>query len=203
MTHSSTIAKVQWVDIQSDQAGQRIDNFLLMRLKGVPRPLVYRILRKGEVRVNKGRVKPEYKLQRGDRVRIPPVRVASVKAPGYPDQGLARCLAQAVLYEDQDLIVMNKPSGLAVHGGSGVNLGLIESLRQLRDERFLELVHRLDRDTSGCVIVAKSRASLRHLQQQLRDGKITKVYRSLVKGTLADAAHVYQCTPVKESASQR
>ena len=182
MTHSSTVVKVQWVDIHSDQAGRRIDNFLLMYLKGVPRALVYRILRKGEVRVNKGRVKPEYKLQRGDRVRIPPVRVASARAPAGISQGLAKFLAKAVIYEDKDVMVMNKPSGLAVHGGSGVTLGLIESLRQLRDERFLELVHRLDRDTSGCVMVAKSRGSLRYLQQQLRDGKITKIYRSLVIG---------------------
>ena len=154
----------------------------MARLKGVPKSLIYRILRKGEVRVNKGRVKPDYKLQPGDVVRVPPVRVAQKVDLMRPSDSLATFLKDNTLYEDDYLFIVNKPSGLAVHGGSGVSLGLIESLRQIRDERFLELVHRLDRGTSGCVMVAKSRRGLLYMQQQLRDGDIDKVYRALVVG---------------------
>jgi len=176
-------SKVCTVAISVDEAGQRVDNFLIARLKGVPKSLIYRIIRKGEVRVNKGRVKPERKLADGDVVRIPPVRVASRKAPP-PSLRLQEILKAAVLYEDNELIVVNKPSGIAVHGGSGVNLGLIEALRQMYPQsKFLELVHRLDRDTSGCVMVAKKRRMLVHLQDLLRnDHGIDKRYLALVKG---------------------
>ncbi len=176
---------VQWQEIDADIAGQRIDNYLITRLKGVPKSLIYRILRKGEVRVNKGRIKPEYKLQAGDMVRIPPVRIARRADDVKPSDGLTKLLNEAVLYEDEGIIVLNKPSGLAVHGGSGLQLGLIESLRQVRkNDRFLELVHRLDRDTSGCIMVAKNRRSLRYMQQLLREGAggINKVYHALVAG---------------------
>ncbi|MEO0442664.1 MAG: 23S rRNA pseudouridine(955/2504/2580) synthase RluC [Pseudomonadota bacterium] len=179
-----TAPGVQWCEIDEDLAGQRIDNYLIARLKGVPKSLIYRILRKGEVRVNKGRIKPDYKLAIGDLVRIPPVKVSADKHIVQPSQRLISLLDNAIAYEDEHMLVVNKPSGLAVHGGSGVQLGLIESLRKIRGEHsFLELVHRLDRDTSGCVMIAKSRRSLRYLQHLLREGEISKVYRALVLGS--------------------
>jgi 23S rRNA pseudouridine955/2504/2580 synthase len=176
--------KVQILEVDDDVAGQRIDNFLTSRLKGVPKSLIYRVLRKGEVRVNKGRIKPEYKLKAGDLVRVPPIRVAAKAERVKPGQGLVQLLSKSILYEDDDLLVVNKPAGLAVHGGSGVNLGLIESLRQIRDQdRFLELIHRLDKATSGCVMIAKSRRCLRYMQQLLRErNHINKVYNALVIG---------------------
>lgn len=176
-------SKVQLLEISEDSAGQRIDNFLCTRLKGVPRTRIYRIIRKGEVRVNKGRIKADYKLQPGDVVRVPPVRVAEPNVLPQAGAGLKQAIEQAVLYEDDSLLIINKPSGLAVHGGSGIKLGLIETLRQLRpDARFLELVHRLDRDTSGCVMVAKKRSMLRYLHDLLRTNGVTKYYQALVIG---------------------
>ncbi|MGS2716597.1 23S rRNA pseudouridine(955/2504/2580) synthase RluC [Eionea flava] len=174
---------VQLITIDAGNATQRIDNFLLSRLKGVPKSRIYRILRKGEVRVNKGRVKPEYKLRDGDVVRVPPIRVSQRDALAKPSEQLSQLLESSILFENNDLMVVNKPSGLAVHGGSGISLGLIESFRQIRPEqRFLELVHRLDRDTSGCIMIAKKRSSLRYIQQELREGRIQKIYRALVDG---------------------
>ena len=157
-------ASFQFLDISEDEAGQRLDNFLLAKLKGVPKSLIYRIVRKGEVRVNKGRVKPEYKLQAQDVVRVPPVRVAEKnEAPISTKLNKVAELEQQILYEDEVLLVINKPSGIAVHGGSGLNFGVIEALRALRPQaRFLELVHRIDRDTSGILLVAKKRSALRH-----------------------------------------
>jgi 23S rRNA pseudouridine955/2504/2580 synthase len=179
--------KVRFVDIDADQAGQRVDNFLVTFLKGVPKSRIYRILRKGEVRVNKGRVKPEYKLKAGDQIRVPPIRQAEAPAAAKPSQSLTHTLENAIIYEDKSLLIINKPSGLAVHGGSGVNLGLIEALRQIRpQDRYLELVHRLDRDTSGCVMVARKRSMLRYLQDLLRRGDkrdINKTYHALVQGS--------------------
>lgn len=173
--------------ISEDQAGQRIDNYLLTRLKGAPRTLIYRILRKGEVRVNKGRIKPEYRLQAGDSVRIPPVRLPETDAPALVGRSILTALESAIVFEDKRLIVVNKPAGLAVHGGSGLNFGVIEAMRQLRPaEQQLELVHRLDRDTSGCLMIAKKRSMLRHLHAELRgDGKgkgVVKRYLALVRG---------------------
>ncbi len=183
MTTPNTNQKVQFVDIDATRAGQRIDNFLLATLKGVPKSRIYRILRKGEVRVNKGRIKPEYKLCSGDIVRIPPIRVSEKQPLEQPSQHLSNLLEEAILFENDDVLVVNKPSGLAVHGGSGINLGLIESFRQIRPEsRFLELVHRLDRDTSGCIMIAKKRSSLRYIQQELREKRIQKTYHALVNG---------------------
>ena len=176
--------KVQFLSIDEDVAGQRIDNFLLTKLKGAPKSLIYRIVRKGEVRVNKGRIKPEYKLKAGDIVRVPPVRLAPKSELKKPGQSLIGLLQKAVIYEDDTILVINKPSGLAVHGGSGIQLGLIESLRQVREgDKFLELVHRLDRDTSGCIMIAKSRRGLRYMQQQLRERRVNKVYQALVLGS--------------------
>lgn len=174
---------VRFVEVTEDQEGQRVDNFLMTQLKGVPKSLIYRILRKGEVRVNKGRVKPTNKLSVGDVVRIPPVRVSEEKAVAGPGVKLQRLLEQSIVYEDDLLMVVNKPAGLAVHGGSGISLGLIESLRAMRpDQRFLELVHRLDRDTSGCILLAKKRSALRWLQEEMRTRRIDKIYTALVKG---------------------
>jgi len=181
-TQASSVS-VKFVDITEDQAGQRIDNFLLAKLKGVPKSRIYRILRKGEVRVNSSRVKPEYKLQGGDKVRIPPVRVAERKAPAGPGPKLQRLLERNVIYEDSVLLVINKPAGLAVHGGSGVSLGLIEALRATRPSHsFLELVHRLDRETSGCLIIAKKSSALRYLQDEMRARRVVKVYQALSTG---------------------
>ncbi|WP_132975669.1 RluA family pseudouridine synthase [Thiobaca trueperi] len=171
------------VDAESD--GQRIDNFLLRFVKGVPRSHLYRILRRGEVRVNKGRIKADYRLRTGDLVRIPPLRLAAPETPArVPDGQLAR-LDRAVLFEDERLLVIDKPAGLAVHGGSGLSYGLIESLRQLRPGRELELVHRLDRDTSGCLIISKRRSALRELHQIIREGAMDKRYLALILGELA------------------
>ncbi len=178
-----TASSVNYVHIDEDRAGQRIDNFLITQLKGAPKSLIYRIVRKGEVRVNKGRIKPEYKLKPGDIVRVPPVKLPEANTPTPVGKGLEKQLREAVLYESAGLIIINKPHGLAVHGGSGVNLGLIESLRQIYpNERSLELVHRLDRDTSGCIMVAKKRSTLRAIHAQLRSGGIDKIYQALVIG---------------------
>ena len=168
--------KVKLCTISADYAGQRIDNFLITQVKGAPKSLIYRIIRKGEVRINKKRVKPEYKLVADDIVRIPPVRLSDEKEP-LPSAKLEKVqsLEQHILFEDDALIIINKPSGLAVHGGSGLSFGLIEALRALRpDARFLELVHRLDRDTSGCILVAKKRSALRELHRMLRDKEMEK-----------------------------
>ncbi|MGQ9425295.1 23S rRNA pseudouridine(955/2504/2580) synthase RluC [Gilvimarinus sp. F26214L] len=175
-------ATVRVVRIDSDSAGQRIDNFLITQLKGVPKSRIYRLLRKGEVRVNKGRIKADYKLAFGDNVRIPPVRVAE-SAPAVVPGGKVLALVQgAILFENDDFLAMNKPTGMAVHGGSGVSLGLIEVLRHLYGSRRLELVHRIDRETSGLLLVAKRRPALRDLQDQFREGSIDKRYLTLVAG---------------------
>lgn len=176
--------QVKLLRVTSDEHGQRLDNYLLSRLKGVPKSAVYRIVRKGEVRVNKGRAKPDSRLKAGDLVRLPPVRVADPKQPPLPSQKLVASLESSILFDDSGLVVINKPSGMAVHGGSGVSLGLIEALRQLnRFPGFLELVHRLDRDTSGCIMIARKRRVLNDLQDMLRNRQgIKKTYVALVQG---------------------
>lgn len=171
-------ARATLLEVGEEGAEQRIDNFLLRRLKGVPKSHVYRVLRSGEVRVNSGRVKPDYRLRLGDRVRVPPVRVASPASKAVP-----RPLDLPVVYEDAALLVVDKPSGIAVHGGSGVSFGVIESLRAERPQaKLLELAHRLDRDTSGLLIVAKKRSALVTLHRMLREGEVEKVYVALVQG---------------------
>src|SRR5437773_1182716 len=176
---------VSWLTVGEESAGQRIDNFLVRILKGVPKSHVYRILRTGEVRVNKGRVGDETRLASGDVVRVPPVRMAKQATTSRPVPKIA--LKAPILYEDDAILAIDKPAGLAVHGGSGIAHGLIEQLRAARaDARFLELVHRLDRDTSGVLLVAKKRAALVALHQQLRDGEFDKRYLVLVRGRWRD-----------------
>jgi 23S rRNA pseudouridine955/2504/2580 synthase len=171
-------ARATTLEVGEEAAAQRIDNFLLRHLKGVPKSHVYRVLRSGEVRVNSGRVKPEYRLQPGDRVRVPPIRTASKAAPAKP-------LEFPIVYEDPALLVVDKPAGVAVHGGSGVSFGVIEALRAARPQaKMLELAHRLDRDTSGLLIVAKKRSALVELHRMLRDGEVDKIYLAVAKGAL-------------------
>lgn len=174
-------AGVRKLRIDSEQAGQRIDNFLRRELPGLPKGRLYRILRKGEVRVNGGRIRAEYRLQAGDEVRIPPARVNT--GPGGAAPGKLAAIVEQIIYEDKRLLVINKPSGIAVHGGSGVSHGAIELLRAARPElRDLSLVHRLDRETSGCLVLAKRRSALRELHQRFRDGTVEKNYLALVVG---------------------
>ena len=191
--------QVQFVTIDGDEAGQRIDNFLLARLKGVPKSMIYRIIRKGEVRVNKGRIKPEYKLAAGDSIRIPPVRVAEKEEHAVsPKLEKVSALAECILYEDEHVMLINKPSVTAVHGGSGLSFGVIEGLRALRPEaRFLELVHRLDRDTSGVLLIAKKRSALRSLHEQLRLKQMQKDYLALVRGQWQSHTKVVQAPLLK------
>lgn len=192
--------KVQSVEIDEDMAGQRIDNFLRNQLKDVPKSMIYRIVRKGEVRVNKKRIKAEYKLQAGDVVRIPPVTVEEKTPEVAPSTKLNRVaeLEQQIIFEDDHLLILNKPSGTAVHGGSGLKFGAIEALRALRpDARFLELVHRIDRDTSGILLVAKKRSALRHLQAQFREKTVRKYYFALVMGEWKNSCKVVNAPLLK------
>jgi 23S rRNA pseudouridine955/2504/2580 synthase len=174
-------ARLQRVSVE--ESGQRLDNFLLRHTHGVPKTRVYRAIRKGEVRVNKGRTKPEYKVTAGDEVRIPPLSQGVARSADTPSLVWERRIRESVVCETTDFLAINKPTGLAVHGGSGVRLGLIETLRRLfPEERYLELVHRLDRDTSGLVLIAKNARTLRELHQQLRNDLVDKRYLALVAG---------------------
>lgn len=176
-------SRVSYIEATEGDAGQRIDNFLLRVLKQVPKSHVYRVLRKGEVRVNGRRAKPEYRIEEGDRIRLPPVRIDPESPPQKPSRSLQATLLAAVIHEDKDLLIVNKPAGVAVHGGSGQSFGVIEALRAARPELTeLELVHRLDRDTSGCLLVAKRRAALRELHARLREREMEKQYLALVVG---------------------
>ncbi len=171
------------MEIDAELAGQRLDNFLIGRLKGVPRGHVYRLVRSGQVRVNSGRVGPGYRIQAGDRIRIPPVRQAERRAAAGM-QGSFDWLEERIVFEDDALLVLDKPAGLAVHGGSGISVGCIEALRMLRPQaRALELVHRLDRETSGCLLVAKRRSALRALHELLRRNAMHKFYLTLASGS--------------------
>ena len=188
---------VNWLVVGEEGEGQRIDNFLLKVLKGVPKSHVYRILRSGEVRVNRRRVGPDARLVSGDRLRVPPIRAAAPATRAGTAPGVAGAIPP-ILFEDDALIAMDKPAGLAVHGGSGISYGLIERLRQARPEaRFLELVHRLDRDTSGILLVAKKRAALVGLHAQLREGQVDKRYLVLVRGKWRDAVRAVELSLTK------
>ena len=180
---SQTATGVQLLEVSAGLEGQRIDNFLLARLKGVPKTMIYRILRKGEVRVNKGRIKPDYRIKEGDIVRVPPMRMTQADEPTPLAKGLLERLEAAIVHEDKGLIVLNKPAGIAVHGGSGLTYGVIEAFRQMRPQcKEIELVHRLDRDTSGLLMIAKKRSMLRHLHEALRGDGVDKRYMALVRG---------------------
>ena len=177
--------RATWLEVGEDAEAQRIDNFLLKRLKGVPKSLVYRVVWSGEGRVNSGRVKPEYRLQTGDRVRVPPMRVAE-RRPQAP-----KALDLPVAFEDAALLVIDKPSGVAVHGGSGVSFGVIESLRAARPQaKLLELAHRIDRDTSGLLVIAKKRSALVELHRMLREGEVEKSYSAVVAGKYRGPAEI-------------
>ena len=174
---------VQLLEVGEHQADQRLDNFLVTRLKGVPKTLIYRIIRKGEVRVNGKRAKPDQKLEPGDKVRVPPLRLPSAREQLKPGAQLQALLRGAILFEDDELFVLNKPSGLPVHGGTGVKLGLIEALRAMYPELpGLELVHRLDKGTSGCILLAKTGRARRSLTEAFRSHKVLKIYHALVAG---------------------
>jgi 23S rRNA pseudouridine955/2504/2580 synthase len=183
----NAFSSVSMQEITEHQHGQRIDNYLFRLLKGVPKSRVYRIMRKGEVRVNKSRVKPDYKLQKGDVLRIPPIRIAQTSQGRLVIPGWVQSAIERPIFEDEVLVVINKPPGLAVHGGSGVEFGLIEAMRQLKpDWPFLELAHRIDRETSGCILLAKSRPVLNQLHQQFRreEGQMEKAYLAVLAGKL-------------------
>lgn len=187
MTTDAPSPGVKLVRVPEDRAGQRLDNFLLGQLKGAPRSLVYRILRTGQVRVNGKRAKPESRLEGGDEVRIPPVRLGEPVDRGSAPRSLLDRLAASIVFEDRLLLAVNKPSGIATHGGSGIGFGVIEGLRQLRPGEPLELVHRLDRDTSGLLVVAKKRSALIELQALMREeGGIAKRYLALLVGRMPD-----------------
>ena len=190
-----------YIQVDREAAGQRIDNFLLRHLKGVPRSHLYRVLRRGEVRVNKGRVKPEYRLQAGDEVRIPPLRRADAPPPTRSAARDLTWIDDAVLFEDDRLLVIDKPAGLAVHGGSGLSYGFIELLRLARPQQELELVHRLDRDTSGCLLISKRRSTLRDLHQLLRENQVEKRYLALLAGPMP-RAELSVDAPLRKNALQ-
>ena len=190
-THSDTPARAgpgaRQVRVPDDRAGQRLDNFLLGQLKGAPRSLVYKLVRSGQVRVNGGRAKADRKLEAGDEVRIPPLRLPEAGERGTPAKGLLDAMAASIVFEDDWLLAVDKPSGVASHGGSGISFGVIETLRALRPDQSLELVHRLDRDTSGVLVVAKKRAALTELQALMRtEGGIAKRYLALLVGRMPD-----------------
>lgn len=195
MTHSASpvpTTGARMVRVPDDRDGQRLDNFLLGQLKGAPRSLIYKLVRSGQVRVNGGRAKAERKLAGGDEVRIPPLRLSEESDRGTPPSGFMKALDAAIVFEDARLLALNKPSGVASHGGSGISFGAIETLRALRPKESLELVHRLDRDTSGLLIVAKKRAALIELQALMREdravsgGGIAKRYLALLAGRMPD-----------------
>jgi 23S rRNA pseudouridine955/2504/2580 synthase len=169
--------------VSAEESGQRIDNFLLKLWKTVPRSRVYRLLRKGEVRVNRKRVDAEYRIREGDELRLPPVRIDADGQPGKPSESLMRLIEQAIVVQDKHVLVVDKPAGVAVHGGSGMSFGIIETLRASRPRESLELVHRLDRDTSGCLMVARDRATLTALHALIREGAMHKTYLALVAGS--------------------
>jgi 23S rRNA pseudouridine955/2504/2580 synthase len=177
-------SNVQVICVDESHEGQRIDNFLFTRLKGVPKSRIYKAIRKGEVRVNKKRVKPEYKLSIGDQIRLPPLRVAApAVVKGFASQRMGQKIEQRIIFEDPDFIIINKPAGMAVHGGSGISLGVIEALRQARSkQKFLELVHRLDRETSGCLLIAKKSSALKEVHKLLLERSVEKRYLLLVAG---------------------
>jgi len=180
---NNAFASVSFQTVEEDFVGQRLDNYLLRILKGVPKSRIYRLLRKGEVRVNKGRAKPDRRLAKGDQIRIPPIRVSESGISNTPGSQLQQRLVDSIIFEDDALLIINKPSGIAVHGGSGVSFGVIEGFRAQRPHAgYLELAHRLDRETSGCLMLVKSRAALIDIQRSMQKSAVQKDYVALVKG---------------------
>lgn len=199
MSEIQTRHPVRLLTIDNGHAGQRIDNFLITILKGVPKSRVYRLLRTGQVRVNKGRIKPIYRLQLNDIIRIPPIYTAAEGEKERPSKGLCEVIQQAIIYEDDDLMIIDKPSGIAVHGGSGVQHGVIEIVRVMRPaERDIELAHRLDRQTSGALMLAKNRATLLELHELLRENRIDKRYYALVQGYWREETRAVDLPLVKD-----
>jgi 23S rRNA pseudouridine955/2504/2580 synthase len=181
-------SRVQVIEVNAAADGQRLDNFLIRVLKGLPKSRIYRLIRKGEVRINKKRCKADDRLSQGDSVRIPPVRLAATSRPVSPSKNLARLLQESIVFSHEEYLIINKPAGLSVHGGSGVSIGLIEALRQMQiDWQQLELVHRLDRDTSGCIVIAKNPLFLKYLNKELKEKNVRKHYLALVHGYWADS----------------
>lgn len=201
--HLPSASKPVLIEIDEANVGQRIDNFLIARLKGIPKSHVYRILRRGEVRVNGGRCQAQRKLGFGDRVRVPPLRLPERDEREVPEVLVRDRLEGRILHEDEDFLVVNKPAGMAVHGGSGLSYGVIEGLRAIRPQaKFLELVHRLDRDTSGCLLVAKKRSALRHLHELFRaDHEVKKIYLALLSGAWAGKRQLVEA-PLKKNILQ-
>lgn len=183
------MAEVKYITITSSDEGQRIDNFLVKVLKGVPKSRIYRAITKGEVRVNKGRTKPTYRLKSEDIVRIPPIRTSDKRPVEKPSAALQSLITHSIIFEDDNFIVISKPCGMPVHGGTGANAGLIELLREMRPKSpFLELVHRLDKPTSGCLVIAKKRSALRACHELMRSNQVRKTYLLLVKGHCEQAS---------------
>jgi 23S rRNA pseudouridine955/2504/2580 synthase len=184
----SKFEKVQFINVTAAGDGQRLDNFLIRHLKGVPRSRIYRLIRRGEVRVNKKRSKPVNKLSLGDSVRLPPISMAAAPKTNKPGAELVKRLLESVLFENDDLLVINKPAGFSVHGGSGIRLGLIEAFRQIKPEwRTLELAHRLDRDTSGCLVICKNSIYLKYLHSEFKAKSVEKHYLAVVHGYWPDS----------------
>ena len=196
---------VKIVKVAQDRAGQRLDNYLLGMLKGAPRSLIYKIIRDGQVRINKKRAKPDSRLEAGDEIRVPPVKIEQADPNRAPPKGLLEKLAASTVFEDKALLVINKPSGIATHGGSGVAFGVIEALRALRPGQELELVHRLDRDTSGVLVLAKKRSALLQLQALMRDHDddegLEKEYLALLAGKMPSGTMTVEA-PLQKSVLQ-
>jgi 23S rRNA pseudouridine955/2504/2580 synthase len=192
------MSEVRYVQIEQNEEGQRLDNYLIRILKGVPKSFIYKIIRDGQVRVNKKRSQPTTRLQEHDSIRLPPIRMAQPVSPKMEER-LADVLTLATLYENESILVLNKPAGMAVHGGSGVSLGVIEALRRSRpDLHYLELVHRLDRETSGCLLLAKKRSVLRQIQAQFEEKTIEKTYLALLQGAWEGKKVKYIDAPLKK-----
>lgn len=185
MSTNNSRSGVHTVRVDTDRAGQRLDNFLSALMKGVPRAAIYRMIRTGQVRINGGRAKPATRLEEGDEVRIPPAQTRGHDSPPVSER-VRQQLRNAILYEDRDLLVVNKPAGMVVHAGSGLPWGLIDALRQDRPDEYLELAHRLDRETSGCLVLARSGAALNHLAMLFRDGQVRKRYLCLMDGRMPE-----------------